>query len=210
MNIPVSPGFVLFNVHIFETKGRGIWLEARMTHLVYSWNIVWQNWVCLAFFLISVYSIPLRVCVCLFWSSFCMWRRWVITCIRCVCVCVSDRLLTFSDFKPTVPGEGGLDVSGDVAEPRWCDAVTPPPPQPAVRRHGTADRPPSPRAILPIWLFHPPSLFFFFFSCTHGAMWYLSLCIQSDKYHKVGGEGAERQRLRSRVLQWSAAIWENG
>lgn len=126
MNIPVSPGFVLFNVHIFETKGRGIWLEARMTHLVYSWNIVWQNWVCLAFFLISVYSIPLRVCVCLFWSSFCMWRRWVITCIRCVCVCVSDRLLTFSDFKPTVPGEGGLDVSGDVAEPRWCDAVTPP------------------------------------------------------------------------------------
>lgn len=97
--------------------------------------------------------------------------------VRDVSVFVFSTGLTFSYFQWTLPRGWRLAVLwlnwGDLSQ--W-------PTQTAVRQHDGADRPLFPQATLSIWLSTRP------FFCTHGTIWYLSLCIQSDKYHKVGEE----------------------
>lgn len=132
-----------------------------------------------------------------------MCMRWVSVALTCICdmmcVCVFQTGLTFSCFKLTLPGVGGWRWRGQTEVICRSDPLS-------QLWHGTAEltglRYPRPYLVFGF----PPSLFF----CTHGTIWYLSLCIQSDKYHEVGEEWAGRRRLCSRVIQWGAADWENG
>lgn len=103
--------------------------------------------------------------------------------------CVFRKGLTFSPFKATLPGFGGWRCPGQTEVICHSD-------QPSQLWDGaiklTGFRYPRPYLVFGF----PSSCF-----CTHGTVWYLSLCIQSDKYHEVGEEWAGRQRWCSRVRQ---------
>lgn len=129
-----------------------------------------------------------------------MCMRWVSVALAQIwCVCVFQTGLTFSCFKLTLPGFGGWQCRGQTEVICRSDPLS-------QLWDGSTELTglcyPGPYLVFGF----PPSLFF----CTHGTIWYLSLCIQSGKYHEVGEEWAGRQRLYSRVSRWGAADWANG